>query len=218
MQKLKILTLFLFLSACSLQRQEIPTILTKVPDTVQFNKQVTDYDVLVYTQGVKLVLTGRTFRAEQGDLAAALAMAGLSSGATIAGSTGAGGEIVAAIVAVGALLSNAVNTINPAQRANALSEGSNMVLAAEGKYFVTLTSNGIKKVSNRELTPYGAILLDNVNTAITVTNRLLMSTLPSLNDLEKLKPTQPPETPKTTPQDAARINSEVGLEPKTTTP
>lgn len=217
MKNLKILFLFLFLTACSFQRQEIPNILTKIPDTVQFNKQVTDYDVLVYTQGVKIVLSGRTFKAEQGDLAAALAMAGLSTGASIAGSTGAGGNVVAAIVAVGALLSNTVNIINPAQRANALSEGSNMVLTAEGKYFTTITAAGITKVSNRQLTPYGAILLSDVNASIAITNRLLMSTLPSIDDLNRLRHPQQPQTPQVSREEAQKINSE-GLEPKATIP
>jgi hypothetical protein len=193
-----------------LYRNEVPSILNKPPAALQLNRNVTDYDALYYTQAVKSVFAGRAFHAERGDLAAALTTAGLATGATVAGASGAGGAVVAAIVAVGALISNAVSIVNPAQRANALSEGSNMVLTAEGKYFQSLTGAGIKVVSRRELTQFGGTLIADVNSAISITNRLLMSTLPSLADLERLKSIQSSvPTSQLKPTDADRINREI---------
>lgn len=161
-----------------------PNILT--PTEAVLKSTITDYDALTYAQGVKLVMAGRVSSLERGDLASTLATSGLASGAAIASAVGGPASAVAAIVAVGALISNISTTVNPAVRANALSEGNILVLQAESQYFLGIADAGITKISKRVITPWGARLVADINSAIAATNRTLIGLMPSASDISRI--------------------------------
>ena len=167
--------------------QPLPGILTPAPAEVVLNPTVTDYDVLVYSNGTKLVLSGRVSNLERGDLALALTGSALASGGAIASASGASAAILAALTSVGATLSSLTAVVNPAIRANALSEGNNMVLDAESKYFLCIASAGITRISKSKLTPCGAQLLVGINSGIAATNRLLVGLMPSASDASRVQ-------------------------------
>ena len=205
---LAILTLSgLVLASCAIGTKQIPNVLVPPPPDIKLNSRVSDWDVLYYAQAVKSVFQGRAFNAENGDLFAVLSAAGLAGGASIAATGQASASVVATIVTVGALITNAAAMINPALRATVLSEGIGLVLTAEGNYFVALTDAGIKRISRAQLTPQGARFLADINAAIAVTGRLLSGALPSLDDIKRLQAQIPQKAP-TNAALAAEVNKE----------
>lgn len=182
-------------TSCAVGARKIPNILVPPPADLKLNNRVSDWDVLYYAQAVKAVFQGRAFNAENGDLFAALSAAGLAGGASIASAGQASASVVATIVTVGALITNAAAMVNPALRATVLSEGIGLVLTAEGNYFVALTDAGIKRVSRAQLTPQGARFLADINASVAVTGRLLSGALPSLDDIKRLQAQIPQKAP-----------------------
>jgi hypothetical protein len=198
----------LLLGGCTIGSRQIPGVLMPPPADLQLNKQVSDWDVLYYSHAIKMVFQGRAFNAEHGDLYAAFATGGLAGASSIAAAGQASGPVIATIVSVGALISNAASILNPAFRASVLTEGVGLVLTAEGNYFISLTDAGIKRISQKQLTPHGARFLADVNAAVAITGKLLTGSLPSVEDIKRLQPSTPkPAT--ANPTIAAEVNKEL---------
>jgi hypothetical protein len=151
---------------------------------------------------------------ERGDLASALAGSAIASGAGVASVSGATSGAIAALAAVGAMINSTAMIINPAIRANALSEGNIMVLNAEGDYLLCLTGSGITRVSRSKITPCGARLAADVNSAIASTNRILVGLRPSAVDSARLQPADHRSAAGAVSADVVRsINSETAGSP-----
>lgn len=174
----------------------LPGILDTPPASLTLNPTVTDYDGMVYSEGVKQVLSGRVMNLERGDLAIALTGSALASGAGIASASGASAGVMAALISVGSVLSSLTAVVNPAIRANALSEGNNMTLQAESRYLLCISGAGITTVSKTMLTPCGAQLIADINSAIAATNRILVGLIPTAIDAARAQnPAPPPSVP-----------------------
>lgn len=169
----------------------LPGVLTPPPASMALNPAITDYDGMVYAEGVKAVLAGRTTNLERGDLALALTGSALASGAGMASASGASAGVMAALISVGSMLGSLTAVVNPATRANALSEGNNATLRAESRYLLCISGAGITRVSKSILTPCGAQLIADVNSAIAATNRILVGLMPNVVDTSRIQGANP---------------------------
>lgn len=177
--------------------EPLPGILTPAPKAMKLRPTVTDYDAMVYSEGLKAVLAGRVSNLERGDLAIALTGSALSSGSGIAAATGATGGAIAALVSVASVISSLTAVVNPTIRANALSEGNIMVLQAESRYLLCITGSGVTRVSKLQLTPCGAQLVADANSAVAATNRLLQGLMATRTDAQRVQgPSSAPTVPK----------------------
>lgn len=204
-----ILALFLSLNGgCgTLVSMKPPSILAPIPAGLSVNSDVSDYNVLWFSDQVYSTFSMRAFHAEAGDLGGAVAETSLATGAGIAAGTGATPAAIAMLVAVGNWLASVNNLVNPQLRATILSEGAGLILDAQTAYFQERTAAGIQKTSHQVLTTFGAKFLGAVNASIRVTSGLLAGMAPRFSDYERLKPT-PVVMPAPTPAQVDAINSE----------
>jgi len=141
-----------------------------------------DYGVIVYAESVKSEWVSKGNLDQSLLLGGALSLAGMSTAAlSIANAPQTKGFLVGAN-AIMLLL----GIIKPGDRDSAYAAGTGLLLDAEGSYVVALTTAGYCSIPTDRITPAGALLLQQTNAAVKVTQNLILATLPSLADLTTL--------------------------------
>jgi hypothetical protein len=203
-----LIAFLLLLSACgTVVSMKPPSVLKPIPSGMAVNGDVTDYDVLWFSDQVYQVFSTRAFRAEAGDLGGAVAESSLATGATIASGSGATPAAIAMLVAIGNWIASVNTLVNPQLRATILSEGGGLILDAQTVYFQERTAAGIQKTSHKVLTTFGAKFLGAVNSSVRVTSGLLAGMAPRFSDYQRLQPVNV-VMPTPTPTQVNAINSE----------
>jgi len=185
---------FFLLPSCSSIRQKVsPSIFPQLQKPVEelVPRPISDADVLYFAEGIKSVYGGRSFAAQVTDVGGAVTMSGLSTGAMLANAGQASPTVISAVVAASAFLAQVFGIVDPATRANALSEGASLVRDAENEFILCMVNAGQGTPEKDKITPCGANLFVKTNAAVSTTERIIVGLLPKWSDLEELRSSVP---------------------------
>lgn len=156
--------LFVFITGCS---ATMPTF-----------SDYSDAGILKYGGEVKKGWGSRGTDTGALSVGGALGLAALSTGTTVAAGAGAGSGVILALSGLTTWALAALRIVDPTARSNAFNEGTGLILDAEGEYVKSFTQAGLSVVPTTCITPYGAVLFDQINQAIKSVGNLMAGLLP----------------------------------------
>lgn len=192
-----------FLPGCSNTLSKPPPTLTDIlAQPAVIEHPLSDLDALLFSDAIFKIYAGRSTKAQFTDIAGASTLAAVSTAAMAAASANASAITVSAIISAGTFLAQVLGIVDPATRANALTEGAALIREAQSEFVQCLIRTRRQSIPQKVITECGANLYSKTQASISATERIMVGMLPRVADFQKLMPTQPGQITTTVPGQA----------------
>lgn len=147
--------------------------------------KISDADVLGFSNDVQKALRSRTNLARRIRLSSGtIQVLAAAAGATLGFVFHSNAETIAALAAVGAIIPELQTIWDARARAAAYTDGLDLIQNAEARYYEKISENGTSTISAGKLTKEGSQLLTEVTTCIKVIDKVLLTHIPTIDELE----------------------------------